>query len=261
VPEEDEVSLIVHSDYPTCLQVWHLREQRGQHATDSVAEHCVEVVHNQFGMGRARCCSVVHNRLAELEARHSECGSWPFRKVAQDERVWEAILLVPEHEVGVATLLGFLNHLFHLVVFAFVILHVRESRFDLFQEIKDAAFRSPVGSHQDLGCSLSLEVRSEFIDALLAQQLLVVSIPADGLVFDSHALNCFDFAFGTSLFTVFLSDLLLLQPFNLVSASLLHLLEQGDLLSLVFVANVGWRVFLDRLLLRLLLLNGLDFLV
>ena len=52
--------------------------------------------------------------------------------MAQDKGVREAILLIPEHEVSIATLLGFLNHLLNLEVFAFVILAVRESSFNLF---------------------------------------------------------------------------------------------------------------------------------
>ena len=53
VAEENEVSLVVHGDDSTSLQVGHLREQRGQHASDSVSKHRVEVVHDQFGLGHS----------------------------------------------------------------------------------------------------------------------------------------------------------------------------------------------------------------
>ena len=65
--EENEVSLVVQRDNPAVAQLGGLREQTGKHAPDSMAEHRVEVIHDQFGMDLGRRCSVIQNVLAQLD--------------------------------------------------------------------------------------------------------------------------------------------------------------------------------------------------
>ena len=46
--EEDEISLVVKSDDSARGELWSLREERGQHATDAMSKHCIEVFKNKL---------------------------------------------------------------------------------------------------------------------------------------------------------------------------------------------------------------------
>ena len=50
VAEEDKVALVVQCDRPACCKIWHLREETGEHAADSMAQHSIEVVHDKLGV-------------------------------------------------------------------------------------------------------------------------------------------------------------------------------------------------------------------
>ena len=64
VAEEDEVALVVHRYHSSRLEIGHLREERGEHAADSVAKHRVEVVHYQLRVHVARRGAVASDLVA-----------------------------------------------------------------------------------------------------------------------------------------------------------------------------------------------------
>ena len=46
--EEDEISLVVKSDNSTRSELGSLREERGQHATDPMSKHRIEIVKDEL---------------------------------------------------------------------------------------------------------------------------------------------------------------------------------------------------------------------
>ena len=64
VAEEDEVALVVQRYHSSRLEIWHLREERGEHAADPVAKHRVEVVHYQLGVHVARRSTMASDLIA-----------------------------------------------------------------------------------------------------------------------------------------------------------------------------------------------------
>ena len=46
--EEDEISLVVKSDNSARGELGSLREERGQHATDAMSKHGIEVVEDEL---------------------------------------------------------------------------------------------------------------------------------------------------------------------------------------------------------------------
>jgi len=136
VSEEDEISLVVHGYDSSSFQVGHLREQRCHHAANSVTEHRVEVVQNQFWLRVTWGSAVVHNLVSQLEPGHAERGRGSLWQVTEDQGVGLAVLLVEQQQVGEAALLSPLNHVFNLVVLPFVVFAAGNSALNLFQEIK-----------------------------------------------------------------------------------------------------------------------------
>ena len=82
--EENEISLIMQGDHSSSREVWHLWEESSQHASDSVAKHRVEVVHDKFWVRLAWCCTMTHDIVSELDTGHSKVGSRPVRQMAED---------------------------------------------------------------------------------------------------------------------------------------------------------------------------------
>jgi len=235
--EEHKIALVMHRNHPASLQVRDLGEEGGKNAADTISQLGVEVVHDQLWIRIARRCSVPFDFLAQLDPRHPEGGGGAFRQMAEDQAVRFAGLFIPEHQIGVAKFLRFLNHILDLKVLALVIFYVRESRLDLFQKVKKLALGSPVGRHDDLGSRLEVEVGRELVDVLLTLQLQVLIIVTNRLVLYPHRFDGLLLAFGGRFFAVFFSELSFLQSFNFLGHSSIHFFKQRYFLALLFVLD------------------------
>ena len=62
--EEDEISLVMKSDNSACCELGSLREERGQHATDPMSKHSIEVVKDKLWVGVAWGCSMADDTVS-----------------------------------------------------------------------------------------------------------------------------------------------------------------------------------------------------
>ena len=64
VAEKDEIALIVQSDNAPGLKIGYLREKRGEHSTNTVTKHCVEIVHDKLRVDIARSSTMIGDIVA-----------------------------------------------------------------------------------------------------------------------------------------------------------------------------------------------------
>ena len=62
--EEDEISLIVKCDNSARCELGSLREERGKHATDAMAKHCVKVVKDKLWVRVTGSCSMADDTVS-----------------------------------------------------------------------------------------------------------------------------------------------------------------------------------------------------
>ena len=160
VAEEHKVSLVVQSDHSAVAKLRGLRKQTSQHAADSMAQHRVEVVHDQLGVNFRRRRSVVQYVLAQLYRGHSECSGGALEQMTQDKSVWFAVLLIPDHQIGkaLARFLCLLHDVLDGDILPWPILYVRNARINLFHKVKNFAFRSPIRCHEDFWSCIAVKV-------------------------------------------------------------------------------------------------------
>jgi hypothetical protein len=148
------------------------------------------------------------------------------------------MFLIPKQEICVTSCLSPFNNVFNLEILPFIILDIWYRLLDLFQELKQPTFGSPVGRHQYFGSGVSLEVLAELIDFLLTLNILILSIINERLISYTHALDSVGLAFGHGCFTEFLTDFLFFQTVNRASFLLGLALADYDLLPLKLVFDI-----------------------
>ena len=80
--EEDKVSLVVKCHHSARCQVRHLWEKACKHASDSMSEHSVEVVHNELRVDVSGCSTVVRDLSSQLNRGDAESRGGAIRQVA-----------------------------------------------------------------------------------------------------------------------------------------------------------------------------------
>ena len=90
--EKHEISLIVECDDCSSYELGHLGEQRGQHATNSVASHCVKIIHDQLGVVSSRV-TMMEYVLSQFHSRNSKCCCGPLRQMTHNKSIYNEIFV------------------------------------------------------------------------------------------------------------------------------------------------------------------------
>lgn len=112
--EEDEIALVVKSDDLAAVELRDRREERNEHAADSVTEASGEVVEDEF-RGVARGASAHAQIPAGSEGRQTEVGGGAFRQFHDNQRFQQFQVVADDEHVREAPGKCLSDHVFDRV--------------------------------------------------------------------------------------------------------------------------------------------------